>query len=171
MAEDNAPHARYPPRPLSDPSHEHASAAHRRGHLPAGRQVTPSAPGPRTSAPMSSASAALSAGSRRSRIPREDGNRHDAAACSNDRGRYGGGVQVAEDAGYVGGRVDGRTRRTKGVGRSHIGRIIRLATLAPEINRDILAGGEPRPLSQTHLRDDLPLSWLKQHRLLGISGS
>jgi len=53
-----------------------------------------------------------------------------------------------------------------GVDRSYIGRILRLATLAPDIMQVIVAGNEPGRLSLTRLRDDLPISWTEQRRLL-----
>lgn len=56
-----------------------------------------------------------------------------------------------------------------GVDRSYVGRILRLATLAPDIMQAIVAGNEPGGLSLTRLRDNLPLSWAEQRRSLALA--
>ena len=53
-----------------------------------------------------------------------------------------------------------------GVDRSYVGRILRLAALAPDIVQAILADNEPTGLSLARLRDDIPIDWGDQHCLL-----
>jgi hypothetical protein len=53
-----------------------------------------------------------------------------------------------------------------GVDRSYVGRILRLATLAPDIMQSILAGAEPSSLSLTRLRGDIPVNWAEQRQSL-----
>ena len=53
-----------------------------------------------------------------------------------------------------------------GVDRSYVGRIIRLATLAPDITEAVLRGGGPDGVSLESLRGRLPLSWPEQRRKL-----
>ena len=51
---------------------------------------------------------------------------------------------------------------------SYIARTIRLASLAPDIIEAILDGQEPDGLSLWGLRQDLPLLWREQRRLLRL---
>ncbi len=53
-----------------------------------------------------------------------------------------------------------------GVDRTYIGRLLRLATLAPEIVQAVLAGNEPSGLSLTRLLGDLPMDWAEQRQVL-----
>jgi hypothetical protein len=55
-----------------------------------------------------------------------------------------------------------------GVDRSYVGRILRLAALAPDITQAILAGAEPSGLPLTRFRDHLPVSWTEQRRVLAV---
>ena len=52
--------------------------------------------------------------------------------------------------------------RKHGVDRSHIGRILKLTGLAPNIVKTILAGREPNGISLTKLHENLPVCWGKQ---------
>ena len=58
-----------------------------------------------------------------------------------------------------------------GIDRADIGRMIRLAFLAPDIVEAILAGRQPTHLTVSRLKrlSDLPLSWSDQRRLLGFT--
>ena len=60
--------------------------------------------------------------------------------------------------------------RRHGRDRSDVGRILRLAFLAPDIVEAIVAGHQPADLTVTRLTrlEDLPLSWAEQRRLLGF---
>ncbi len=60
--------------------------------------------------------------------------------------------------------------RRDGVDRADIGRLIRLAFLAPDIVEAILAGRQPVHLTVSRLKrlSDLPLSWPDQRRMLGF---
>ena len=49
-----------------------------------------------------------------------------------------------------------------GVDRSYVGRILRLAALAPDIMRAFVAGKEPDGLSLAGLTKDIPLQWDEQ---------
>jgi hypothetical protein len=49
-----------------------------------------------------------------------------------------------------------------GVDRTHVGRILRLTSLAPEIVERILYGDEPEGISLAKLRNDLPVLWAEQ---------
>ena len=57
-----------------------------------------------------------------------------------------------------------------GVDRSYAGRIIRLASLAPDIVQTVLAVAEPSGLSFGKLQQHLPLSWSQQRLVLGFRG-
>ena len=49
-------------------------------------------------------------------------------------------------------------------------RILRLALLAPDIQRDILTGRQPRSLNlETLMHQDIPLAWADQRQALGFS--
>jgi hypothetical protein len=56
------------------------------------------------------------------------------------------------------------------VNASYIGRILRLATLAPDIIDAILAGREPEGLALRNLSGDLPRMWPEQRTRLGFGG-
>jgi hypothetical protein len=60
--------------------------------------------------------------------------------------------------------------RRLGRDRSDVGRIVRLAFLAPDIVEAIASGRQPADLTVTRLTrlEDLPLSWAEQRRLLGF---
>jgi len=60
--------------------------------------------------------------------------------------------------------------KREGVDRSYIRRLLRLATLAPDIVESILAGTEPGGLSLRTLSKDIPLMWDEQRRLFGFAG-
>lgn len=48
-------------------------------------------------------------------------------------------------------------------------RILRLALLAPDIQRDILAGRQPRGLNlESLIHQDIPLAWSDQRQALGF---
>jgi hypothetical protein len=50
-------------------------------------------------------------------------------------------------------------------------RILRLALLAPDIQRDILCGRQPPHLNlETLMNSDIPLGWQQQRRALGFAG-
>jgi hypothetical protein len=51
---------------------------------------------------------------------------------------------------------------TNRVDRTYVGRILRLASLSPEIVKRILDGDEPEGLSLAKLRKHLPLVWADQ---------
>lgn len=54
----------------------------------------------------------------------------------------------------------------------HERKILRLAFLAPELQRDILAGHQPPSLNLERLRQiEIPLCWKQQHKVLGWSNS
>ena len=55
------------------------------------------------------------------------------------------------------------------VDRSYVGRILKLATLSPDIIQTILADAEPNGFSLARLRVRLPLGWNAQRVLLGFS--
>ena len=57
------------------------------------------------------------------------------------------------------------------VGRCYIRRIIRLATLAPDIIDAMLTGTEPEGLSLRVLSQDIPMVWDEQRKLLGFGGN
>ena len=53
--------------------------------------------------------------------------------------------------------------------RKQVRTVLRLAFLAPDIQRALLTGQLPQSLTLTSLLDiDLPVSWADQRRLLGI---
>jgi site-specific DNA recombinase len=54
--------------------------------------------------------------------------------------------------------------------RSYVGRILRLAGLAPDIVEAIMAGGEPPGLSLRKLNRDHPMLWSKQRWTLQAQG-
>jgi site-specific DNA recombinase len=56
-----------------------------------------------------------------------------------------------------------------GVDHTYVGRILRLAFLAPDIVEAILAGHQPPELTLLQLRDKLPLSWEEQRTILGLA--
>ncbi|NIA06583.1 MAG: hypothetical protein GWP14_02930, partial [Actinobacteria bacterium] len=60
--------------------------------------------------------------------------------------------------------------RQLNVDRSYIGRILKLTALAPDIVEAILNGSEPSSLSLARLRNDFPLRWDDQHRILMLPG-
>ena len=49
-----------------------------------------------------------------------------------------------------------------GVDRTHVGRTLRLSSLAPDIVEAILRGDEPDGLSLEKLRKNLPVRWDEQ---------
>jgi len=49
-----------------------------------------------------------------------------------------------------------------GVGRTYVGRMLRLTSLAPDIIEAVLRGEEPEGMSLGKLRRDLPVSWREQ---------
>lgn len=54
--------------------------------------------------------------------------------------------------------------------RSHVRRVLKLAFLAPDIQRAILAGHQPKSLTLAALADiDLPLLWQNQRTLLSVA--
>lgn len=54
--------------------------------------------------------------------------------------------------------------------RSHVRRILKLAFLAPDIQRAILTGRQPKSLTLAALADiDLPLHWQSQRTLLSVT--
>jgi len=53
-----------------------------------------------------------------------------------------------------------------GLGRSYVGRILKLAGLAPDLVDDILAGREPGGLALRRLPKLLPILWRKQRQML-----
>jgi hypothetical protein len=55
-----------------------------------------------------------------------------------------------------------------GVGRSYAGRLIRPASLSPEIVESVFTGTEPNQFSLAVLRSDIPLQWEQQLALLGF---
>jgi DNA invertase Pin-like site-specific DNA recombinase len=61
--------------------------------------------------------------------------------------------------------------RRHGVDRSDVGRMIRLAFLAPDIVEAILEGRQPVDLTAARLTrlSDLPVSWAEQRRLFGLA--
>ena len=54
------------------------------------------------------------------------------------------------------------------LGRSYVGGILELATLAPQLVEAVLAGAEPSLLSLAKLRRALPLRWDRQRGLMGF---
>ncbi|MBN1458348.1 MAG: hypothetical protein JXA57_02345 [Armatimonadetes bacterium] len=56
-----------------------------------------------------------------------------------------------------------------GVDRSYVGRILRLALLAPDIVEMIVEGREPSGLSLEQLLKGMPLGWEEQRQRFGIS--
>ncbi len=65
----------------------------------------------------------------------------------------------------------GELARSERVDRADLGRMMRLAFLAPDIVEAILAGSQPTGLTVSRLKrlSDLPLSWSDQRRLLGFT--
>ena len=59
--------------------------------------------------------------------------------------------------------------RQAGVDHTYVGRILRLAFLAPDIVETILAGNQPPHLTILHLTHNLPLSWKEQRTVFGFS--
>ena len=49
-----------------------------------------------------------------------------------------------------------------GVGRTYVGRMLRLTSLAPDIIEAILRGDEPNSMSLEKLRKNLPICWQEQ---------
>ena len=66
------------------------------------------------------------------------------------------------DTGEVG-SMDELAKR-QGVDRSYVGRIVKLADLAPDIIKAILRGDEPDGLSLEKLRKNLPVRWEEQRK-------
>jgi hypothetical protein len=60
--------------------------------------------------------------------------------------------------------------KREGVDRSYVGRILRLACLAPDIVEAILDGTEPSGLSLRKLSKNVPLMWDEQRELFGFVG-
>jgi len=60
--------------------------------------------------------------------------------------------------------------KREGVDRTYVRRILRLATLAPDIVEAILAGTEPSGLSLRALSKNIPLMWDEQRKLFGFGG-
>jgi len=60
--------------------------------------------------------------------------------------------------------------KREGVNRAYVRRILRLATLAPDIVEAILDGTEPSGLSLRSLSKNIPLMWDEQRRLFGFGG-
>ena len=59
-----------------------------------------------------------------------------------------------------------------GAGDPYSRKLYRLAFLAPDIQRVILAGRQPAHLELQHLLDgDLPFDWASQRRLLGFDAA
>lgn len=52
---------------------------------------------------------------------------------------------------------------------SYIGRILRLATLAPDIVEVIVEGNEPNGVSLNRLTAALPMAWEEQQQALGFT--
>ena len=57
-----------------------------------------------------------------------------------------------------------------GYHRTHIGRILQVANLAPELTEAILEGNEPDGLSITRLKKPIPESWEEQSARFGCNG-
>ena len=55
-----------------------------------------------------------------------------------------------------------------GVTRPYVGRILKLAFLAPDIVEAILQGRQPPALTVDRLRDPIPLDWGEQRKLFGL---
>jgi hypothetical protein len=55
--------------------------------------------------------------------------------------------------------------RAKKLDRTHVGRMLRLTSLAPEIVEALLAGQERKGLSLRQLRRGIPLAWEEQREL------
>ncbi len=72
-----------------------------------------------------------------------------------DIGRYASITELAE---------------TLGVDRSYVGRIMRLALLAPDIVEAIVEGREPSGLSLERLVKGVPVVWEEQRSQFGFSG-
>ena len=60
--------------------------------------------------------------------------------------------------------------KREGVDRAYVRRILRLATLAPDIVEAIIDGTEPSGLSLRKLSKNIPLLWDEQRRLFGFGG-
>ena len=58
-----------------------------------------------------------------------------------------------------------------GVDRTYISRILGLASLAPDIVGDILAGNEPDGISLSRLYRDMPLCWQDQRKMWAVQTS
>ncbi|MBI5724822.1 MAG: recombinase family protein [Planctomycetes bacterium] len=58
----------------------------------------------------------------------------------------------------------------EGVHRSYVLRILRLASLAPDIVKAFLSGAEPGGLSLRALNKDIPVAWEKQKKMFGFAG-
>jgi hypothetical protein len=62
--------------------------------------------------------------------------------------------------------------KSNGVGKQYVGRLIRLAFLAPEMVERIVAGRQPPELTTQSLqagRFDIPVGWAAQKRALGFA--
>ena len=70
-----------------------------------------------------------------------------------DSGRYSSVTELAE---------------ALGVDRSYVGRIVRLALLAPDIVEAIVEGREPSGMSLEKLVRGMPMVWAEQRELLGF---
>lgn len=57
------------------------------------------------------------------------------------------------------------------VHRCYVRRILRLATLAPDIIDAMLSGNEPEGLSLRALGGDIPMVWAEQRKQLGFGGN
>jgi hypothetical protein len=65
----------------------------------------------------------------------------------------------------------GEIARRERVDRCYVRRILRLATLAPDVIDAMLTGNEPEGLSLRALGGDIPLVWDEQRKALGFGGN
>jgi len=65
----------------------------------------------------------------------------------------------------------GEIGKRERVGRCYVRRILRLATLAPDIIDAMLTGNEPEGLSLRALGGNIPMVWAEQRKALGFGGN
>jgi hypothetical protein len=59
--------------------------------------------------------------------------------------------------------------RRVGLTHAYVSRILRLAYLAPDLTEAILEGTQSAGMCVERLRDPIPISWVEQRRLFGVS--